>query len=164
MRRSNFGALRAFDRASCPWPVRRRALAGSCNCASISRSHSASCVPQKSKASSACLSANRCSARQLPCRLAAISSALAWMRTSHQRSQRMAVALAGHDGAQDALARLAGHVGNDVGQLDVHLHQRLLHVLHAARLAAQDASRAGERARAARTHRSPGRKAPRSSP
>ncbi|WP_221439763.1 hypothetical protein, partial [Roseateles oligotrophus] len=45
-----------------------------------SMSHSASWVPTKSKAPMACLSANRCSARQLPFRLAAISSALAWMR------------------------------------------------------------------------------------
>ena len=55
-----------------------------------------------------------------------------------QRGQGVSVALTGHDGAQDRLARDAGHVGDDGGQLDVHLHQRFLHVLHAARLGAQD--------------------------
>ena len=46
------------------------------------------------------------------------------------RRQRQAIALAGHDGAQDLLPCDADHVGDDVGQLDVHLRQRLLHVLH----------------------------------
>jgi hypothetical protein len=55
-----------------------------------------------------------------------------------QRSQCVPVALAGDDGTQDGLAAGAGHVGDDGGQLDVHLHQRLLHVLHRARLRAQD--------------------------
>jgi hypothetical protein len=46
----------------------------------------------------------------------------------------LAIALAGHDGAQDLLARLADDVGNDVGQLHVHLRERLLHVLYVSRL------------------------------
>ena len=46
-------------------------------------------------------------------------------------------ALARHDGAQNLLARLADYVGDDIGQLDVHLGQSLLHVLHEASLAAQ---------------------------
>lgn len=49
----------------------------------------------------------------------------------------MAVALAGDDGAQDILAGLAYYVGNDVGELDVHLGERLLHVLHMPALATQ---------------------------
>jgi hypothetical protein len=51
-----------------------------------------------------------------------------------QCGQDLAVAFAGDDGAQDLLSGLAHHVGNDVGQLNVHLRQRLLHVLHMARL------------------------------
>ena len=39
------------------------------------------------------------------------------------------VALAGHDGADDAHAGGAGDVRHDVVQLKVHLHERLLHVL-----------------------------------
>jgi hypothetical protein len=46
------------------------------------------------------------------------------------RCQRQAITLPGDDGAQDLLSCDADHVGDDVGQLDVHLRQRLLHVLH----------------------------------
>jgi len=46
------------------------------------------------------------------------------------RAQRQPVAFSGHDGAQDLLARLAHNVGDDVGELDIHLRERLLHVLH----------------------------------
>ena len=53
------------------------------------------------------------------------------------RRQRVRVALTGHDSAQDGLATGAHHVGDHVGQLDIHLHQRLLHVLYTARLRAQ---------------------------
>lgn len=51
--------------------------------------------------------------------------------------QGQTIALTGDDGAQDLLPRLAGHVGDDVGQLDVHLGQGLLHVLYETALAAQ---------------------------
>jgi len=51
--------------------------------------------------------------------------------------QGLPIALTGDDGVQDLLAALAGHVCDDVGQLDVHLRQGLLHVLHEAALAAQ---------------------------
>ena len=57
-----------------------------------------------------------------------------------QGCQRVRVALARHDGAQDLLTRLSHHVGDDVGELDVHLRERLLHVMHAARLGAQRGS------------------------
>ncbi len=54
------------------------------------------------------------------------------------RAQHLGVALAGDDGAQDLLAGLADHVGQDVGELDVHLRESLLHVLHMQKaLAAQ---------------------------
>jgi hypothetical protein len=49
----------------------------------------------------------------------------------------MAIALASHNGAQDLLARHTDYVGDDVGELHVHLGQRLLHMLDMARLAAQ---------------------------
>ena len=49
----------------------------------------------------------------------------------------MWVALPGHDGTQDLLTRLAHHVRDHVGQLNVHLHQRLLHVLDVPSLHAQ---------------------------
>ena len=53
------------------------------------------------------------------------------------RAQHLAIAFTGHDGPQELLARLAHHAGQDVGELDVHLRERLLHVLHMAALAAQ---------------------------
>lgn len=43
--------------------------------------------------------------------------------------QSLPVTLARDDGAQDLLPRLAGHVRDDFGQLDVHLRQVILHVL-----------------------------------
>jgi hypothetical protein len=80
------------------------------------------------------------------------------------RRQHTAVALAGDDGAQDLLPRLAGDIGDDVGELDVHLRERLLHGLHAARLRAQQhRALARQRTRAAHTP-SAGRNAPRSNP
>ena len=81
-----------------------------------------------------------------------------------QAGQSQAIALTGDDGAQDLLARLAGHVGDDIGQLDVHLGQGLLHVLHEAALAAQQhGALAAERAQHADLIAA-GRKAPRSRP
>ena len=50
------------------------------------------------------------------------------------RAQHQAIPFSGHDGAQDLLARLTDHVGDDVGELDVHLRECLLHVLHIAGL------------------------------
>ena len=47
--------------------------------------------------------------------------------------QRLAVALAGDDRPQDALARHPHDVAQHVVQLHVHLHQRLLRVLHRPR-------------------------------
>ena len=55
-------------------------------------------------------------------------------RILHRR-QRVTVTLASDDGAQDLLPGLAHHVGDDIGELDVHLRERFLHVLHVARLA-----------------------------
>jgi hypothetical protein len=49
-----------------------------------------------------------------------------------QRCKGGWVALASQDGPDDAHAGRAGDVGHDVVQLQVHLHQRLLHVLEAA--------------------------------
>jgi len=46
-----------------------------------------------------------------------------------QRCQGHRVALTRQDGADDAHAGGASDVGDDVVQLQVHLHQRLLHVL-----------------------------------
>ncbi|OBQ32587.1 MAG: hypothetical protein AN485_21100, partial [Anabaena sp. MDT14b] len=45
--------------------------------------------------------------------------------------------LAGHDVADDGLPGLAHHVADHLGELDVHLHQCLLHALHPAGLARQ---------------------------
>ena len=72
------------------------------------------------------------------------------------RAQHLAIALAGDDGAQDLLARLAHHVGDDVGELDVHLRERLLHVLHVAALAAQQHAALARTASATRTPARPG--------
>ena len=44
------------------------------------------------------------------------------------------VAFAAQDRPDDLQPRLAGHVGDDLAELDVHLRQRLLHVLDVARL------------------------------
>ena len=44
--------------------------------------------------------------------------------------QRVGRVVAGDDGPDDAHARDARDVGDDVVQLDVHLHERLLHVLN----------------------------------
>lgn len=49
-----------------------------------------------------------------------------------------AVALAGDDGPEDLLAGFTDHVGNDLGQLQVHLDQSLLHVLDVAGLVAEE--------------------------
>lgn len=49
----------------------------------------------------------------------------------------VAVALAGHAGVQEFLASLAHHVEDDVGELRVDLSERLLHMLDAAALTAQ---------------------------
>ena len=43
--------------------------------------------------------------------------------------EHMAVPLPGINGPQDAQAGFSGHVGNDVGKLQIHLGERLLHVL-----------------------------------
>jgi len=91
----------------------------------------------KSNMASACFNANRCSARQLPCRALAISPWLAADAHVLHCGQHRAVALAGDDGAQDLLAGLPHYVRNDVGKLDVHLGERLLHVLHVPTLALQ---------------------------
>ena len=52
-------------------------------------------------------------------------------------SPKLTIALASNDGAQNLLARLAHHIGDHVGQLHVHLRQRLLHELHVPALVAQ---------------------------
>jgi hypothetical protein len=72
----------------------------------------------------------------MPCRLLVISSTLARARVFHS-IQHLPVTLNFDDGAQDLLARLAHHAGDDVGQLNVHLRQRFVHVLNVASLAAQ---------------------------
>ena len=46
-----------------------------------------------------------------------------------QARQHLGVALAGKDGADDAQAGGAGDVGDDVVELNIHLCQRLLHML-----------------------------------
>ena len=51
------------------------------------------------------------------------------------RPQDLTITLACHDRAQNVLACLARNVGDDVGQLDIHLRERLLHVLHVPTLA-----------------------------
>ncbi len=57
-------------------------------------------------------------------------------RVLHRRQHRP-VTFTGNDGAQDLLSGLANHVGDDVGKLDVHLGECLLHVLHMPTLARQ---------------------------
>ena len=49
------------------------------------------------------------------------------------RGQDIWIALAGHDRPDDGHAGDAGDVGYHVMQLQVHLHQRLLHVLNVRR-------------------------------
>jgi hypothetical protein len=49
-----------------------------------------------------------------------------------QRRQTSGISIAGHDGADDRHARLAGDITDGVMDLHVHLIQRLLHPLHAA--------------------------------
>src|SRR5260370_7772014 len=44
--------------------------------------------------------------------------------------QHFGVTLAGHNRPHDRLPGHAHHVGEHLGQLQVHLHQRLLHALH----------------------------------
>ncbi len=51
------------------------------------------------------------------------------------RAQNLTITFTGDNGSQNLLARLACHVRDDVGQLDVHLRQRLLHVLDVPALA-----------------------------
>ena len=53
------------------------------------------------------------------------------------RGQHLTIALPGDNGAQNFLPRLADHVRDDVGELDVHLRDRLLHALHMRALASQ---------------------------
>jgi len=50
-----------------------------------------------------------------------------------QLRQALRIALARHDGAHDGHPGLAGHVGDRVVHLHVHLIERLLHPLHDAR-------------------------------
>ncbi len=50
------------------------------------------------------------------------------------------VALATQDRPDDLQPRLAGHVGDDLAELDVHLRQRLLHVLSASQPASRSRS------------------------
>ncbi len=40
------------------------------------------------------------------------------------------IALAGDDGSDDLHSGRAGDVGDDVMELNIHLHERLLHVLN----------------------------------
>ena len=74
------------------------------------------------------------------------------------------VALAGHDGADDAQAGRPGDVRDDVVELQVHLRQRLLHVLDVRRRRSPAAARAGAGRRAAPRSRPSGRKLARSRP
>ena len=46
------------------------------------------------------------------------------------RAQDVTITFASHDCTQNFLASLARDVGDDVGQLNVHLRERLLHVLY----------------------------------
>jgi hypothetical protein len=46
------------------------------------------------------------------------------------RREHIEIALAVDDGTQDPHARDARDVAHDVVQLQIHLHQRLLHMLH----------------------------------
>ena len=48
--------------------------------------------------------------------------------------QHLGIALAGDDGANDGLAGHAQDIGQHLGELEVHLHQRLLPALHPAGL------------------------------
>ena len=81
----------------------------------------------------ACFRAKRCSARQVPSSARAISSSLRAAPLVAQRGQLRRVALAGQDGLDDRRAGHAGDVADDLGELDVHLLQRLLHVLDVVR-------------------------------
>ena len=54
-----------------------------------------------------------------------------------QLGQNPSIALAGHDCAQHLLARFADDISDDVGQQDVSLRQRLLHVLDMASMSPQ---------------------------
>ena len=51
--------------------------------------------------------------------------------------KRVWITFARDDCANDSLPGFADHVGNDVRQLDVHLGESLLHVLHTAGLASE---------------------------
>ena len=71
-----------------------------------------------------------CSSRQLPAKAALISSADAWQRRSRCRSECRRIALARYNAANDAHPCRTRDVGHDMVQLDIHLHQGLLHVLN----------------------------------
>ena len=62
---------------------------------------------------------------------------LARIRACLSSASLQRIALPGDDGAQDPLAGFPDHIGNDVGQLQIHLRQRLLHVLYVLPLVAQ---------------------------
>ena len=85
---------------------------------------------------------------------------LSWQRTSRKSSKRSRVAFAGDDRANDAHAGEPGNVRDDVVQLDVHLHERLLHVLN-VRGRVVDQPLTMPQVRAQRTIARRGRKLPR---
>ena len=51
--------------------------------------------------------------------------------------ERERISFSGHDGPDDPLPGLPGNVGDHIRQLNVHLQQRLLHVLDMLRLVLQ---------------------------
>ena len=79
--------------------------------------------------SSACVRAKTCSSRSLPTRAARIVSAGGLAARVAIGRQHVRIALAGHDRPDDAHAGRARDVRDDVMELQVHLRQRLLHVL-----------------------------------
>ena len=83
---------------------------------------------------SAWRSTNRCSSRQLPVSALVISSALALTRPLRCRASALGSRSPAHDVADDRLAGHAHHIGEHLGELDIHLHKRLLHALHPAGL------------------------------
>ncbi len=58
------------------------------------------------------------------CDIACVNTVIAQLR------QRMWVTFPGNDGADDVLSRFADNVGEHVGQLHIHLRERLLHALN----------------------------------